>query len=331
MALAVSESKRVNQLIGHENIRVMLENTLLKEARSGSFLFLGPEAVGKKKTAINLVQKSFCLSHSACGTCGPCRRILAHQHEGLLFIEPQNQIIKMDEAEKIKEYLRLKSLSEQRFIIIDNAHCMNSSFANAILKTLEEPTSGVVFILITHQPRSLLTTIRSRTRVIRFKALQLSETRRITLELGYESNNFLQRGQLKFIEELLVVGEKKPASVISEMIAFIDEILFIPELICDSSWRVKFKDKNWFHQLLSLGPLILRDALILQKYPNSQDLLILSDLSEQLSHLSQAKEEVLLMLFDGFNLLQKEIKWSPDPILSLEKIIFQRRVLSEVD
>lgn len=81
-------------------------------------------------------------------------------------------VISVDEVRKMKSFFALSSADGgRRVAIIDSADEMNSSAANALLKLLEEPPAGVIFLVISHQPQGLLPTIRSRCRELRLGTL----------------------------------------------------------------------------------------------------------------------------------------------------------------
>lgn len=306
--------------LGHENNSEQMIQSLLKEGSSGTFLFIGPEGVGKKMLALELAQYFLCPNEQVkpCGYCGSCKRIRELKHESMLFIEPQNNMIKIEEATNIKEFLRLQGLSSKRFIIINNAHAMNIAFANAILKTLEEPSEGVYFFLISHQPKSILSTIKSRSRTIRFQGLKPEYVKTIAAEWGYHSENLVQRGQLNLIKDFVEEDKQK---LLEQTIDFLKDLFFDKQLLTASDWRYQYKDKAHFLDFLSLAPLVLRDALV-QKAAIDISELIFPANQKEIADLARLS---LDQLFSMSELLQKatqDIKWSPDPIFLIEKIIY---------
>ncbi|HEU5048075.1 MAG TPA: DNA polymerase III subunit delta' [Rickettsiales bacterium] len=98
------------------------------------------------------------------------RRVMSGSHPDLLVLEGDD--IKIDQIRRVPEFLSYTPAeSEWRVVIIDSAEAMNRNSANALLKTLEEPPSQAVILLISHNPGALLPTIRSRCRVLRISAL----------------------------------------------------------------------------------------------------------------------------------------------------------------
>lgn len=305
--------------LGHENIREQMIPSLQKEGSSGTFLFVGPEGVGKKMLALELAQYFLCQKEQIkpCGQCGSCKRVRELKHESLLFIEPQNNMIKIEEATNIKEFLRLQGLSAKRFIIINNAHAMNMAFANAVLKTLEEPSDGVYFFLISHQPKSILSTIKSRSRTIRFQSLKPENIRTITSEWGYRSENLVQRGQLNLIKDFAEEGKQK---LLEETIEFLKDLFFDKQLLTASEWRYQYKDKARFLDFLSLAPLVIRDAMVQKAAVNSSEL-VFPDNQKAIADLATLSLDQLFSMSEFLQKANQDIKWSPDPIFLIEKIL----------
>lgn len=108
----------------------------------------------------------------ACGKCRACHLIHSGSHPDLLKIRPEEkkQQIKIDDIRRVIDFNRLKSqYGPYRISVIYPANLMSNSAANALLKTLEEPSLQSLLILISHQPALLPITIRSRCQKINFK------------------------------------------------------------------------------------------------------------------------------------------------------------------
>ncbi len=112
------------------------------------------------------------------------RRLLAGS-EGRLFVlrrawdddkKRLKTVITVDEVRKMRNFLHMSAADGgRRVVIVDPADEMNIAAANALLKMLEEPPHGVVFLLVSHQPSALLPTIRSRCRELRLTTLNPSD------------------------------------------------------------------------------------------------------------------------------------------------------------
>lgn len=102
---------------------------------------------------------------TACGACDSCNWLKANTHPQFLHVtadpEGKSDIIKVDTIRKILPFTQ-QSSQGFRVVLIEQAHNMNMSAANALLKTLEEPAKNVLIVLTSDQPQRLLPTIRSR-------------------------------------------------------------------------------------------------------------------------------------------------------------------------
>jgi DNA polymerase-3 subunit delta' len=156
-----------------------------------ALLFSGIEGVGKKKAALAFAMSCNCVGeqhqlsdrfsdHSSstnnsptrinpCGSCRSCRKIQSGNHPDIIRIKPSGAFIKIDQIRDCWNTLAMKPYEAKvRVVIISDAHAMNSSASNALLKMLEEPPDRSVLILIACQTSDLLPTIISRCQHIRF-------------------------------------------------------------------------------------------------------------------------------------------------------------------
>jgi DNA polymerase-3 subunit delta' len=163
-------------LVGHENEMALLERIVAEGRAAHAYLFSGPEGVGKKLVAIKLACLLNCpdLLADKNASCPVCRRIIAENHPDFAIERPQKGIIRIERIRALGNFFRYAPVeAHYRVIIIDDAHLMNRSAQNALLKTLEEPPPGRILILVTAKPFLLLSTVRSRCRHVRFSPLRL--------------------------------------------------------------------------------------------------------------------------------------------------------------
>jgi DNA polymerase-3 subunit delta' len=159
-------------VIGHRRIVALLARSLAHDTLPPSLIFAGPAGVGKRLTALAVAQALNCLKPQstsdleldACGTCASCTRIARGVHPDVLFIEPgDNGSIKIDQVRDLIDRAGYRPFEgRRRAVIIDEADSLVPAAQNALLKTLEEPPSASVFILVTARPDALLATVRSR-------------------------------------------------------------------------------------------------------------------------------------------------------------------------
>ncbi|MBX3708856.1 MAG: DNA polymerase III subunit delta' [Gammaproteobacteria bacterium] len=145
-----------------------------------ALLFAGAAGIGKAYFAENFIRAQLCQSGvftQVTGVpadkceCHACRLILGKAHPNVLWVEPEKEesTIKIDQIRHVADFVNQTSLQgECRIVLINPANHMNTNAANALLKTLEEPSAGAIIILISDQISHLLATIRSRCQRILF-------------------------------------------------------------------------------------------------------------------------------------------------------------------
>jgi DNA polymerase-3 subunit delta' len=130
-----------------------------------ALLIQGPAGLGKSSFALQLAQLLLCKARQGDKVCGQCQSCLlnaATTHPDLHVVESDKQIGVDQIREAIKKLVSSAHLSGVKVLIIYHAHTMTESSANALLKTLEEPTANTYLLLTTDKPERILPTIKSR-------------------------------------------------------------------------------------------------------------------------------------------------------------------------
>lgn len=134
-----------------------------------ALLFAGPAGLGKRHLADTLAASLLCEQRSAeglsCGQCHACHLFAAGNHPDYFHLRPEEEkrTIGVDQVRELGGFIALKShYGTHKAVVVEPADVMTAAAANALLKTLEEPTPGSILILCSDQPASLLATIRSR-------------------------------------------------------------------------------------------------------------------------------------------------------------------------
>jgi DNA polymerase-3 subunit delta' len=162
---------------------------------SQAYCFFGPPGVGKRATALALAQAVNCLASTAqapgtaadaCGTCAACRKVAAGLHPDVTEVRPAGKtVIGIDQVREVTARAALRAYEGRtKVFILDPAELMQEPAANALLKTLEEPTGATLFILVTGTPSALLPTILSRCQGVRFDPLGEGPLRDILVRRG---------------------------------------------------------------------------------------------------------------------------------------------------
>ena len=133
-----------------------------------ALLLAGQDGLGIEYFADSLAKSWLCEQPDQEGACGRCRSCLLYQagnHPDIARATPEEggKQIKVDDVRELVQFMQMKSqYGRGKIAIITPAEAMNRSAANALLKILEEPPPGCIFILVAHHPESLPVTIRSR-------------------------------------------------------------------------------------------------------------------------------------------------------------------------
>ncbi len=162
-------------LAGNERLKKLLRRAVMEGRISQGLIFAGPVGVGKHRFALALAQAVNCENPKegdACGRCPQCLKIAEGEHVDVQTISPEGQFIKIDQTRKLSSDAQFRPREgRRRVFILDEAHRLNLNAANSILKTLEEPPSTSLIILVTSKPYALIETIRSRCRMLSFAPL----------------------------------------------------------------------------------------------------------------------------------------------------------------
>ena len=186
-------------IVGHDNVIEQFRRSMAQHRLATTFLFVGPEGIGKRTFALRLAQSMLCtISTEAdlapCGSCPECQQVLSDTHPDLQFVcKPVDRAfipVEMfigDREHRMRSGLcHFMSLTpaggKRRIAIIDDADWLNQEGANCLLKTLEEPSPGAVIILIGTSEQRQLPTIRSRSQIIRFRPLSVEQVAQCLLE-----------------------------------------------------------------------------------------------------------------------------------------------------
>ncbi|MEW5894306.1 MAG: DNA polymerase III subunit delta' [Candidatus Omnitrophota bacterium] len=183
-----------SEIIINENIlqrfRLLNERGWLAHA----YLFIGPKGCGKSETALEVAKLVNCESRQNSGCqCEPCRKIDAGNHPDLTIVDHgEDQSIKIHKIRDLIQKIQLLPYEgKKKVLILKDIDLLTPESANALLKTLEEPTSSSLFLLTTSVPERVFETIRSRCHSVHFFGCsredilkQLKNRTRISQEQG---------------------------------------------------------------------------------------------------------------------------------------------------
>jgi DNA polymerase-3 subunit delta' len=186
---------------GQDEVVEQFRRALRRGRLASSFLFVGPEGIGKRTFALKLAQSLLCPTRpeellDPCGTCPACIQVAARTHPDLEIVaKPADrsslplELLIGDKEHRMREGLchniAMKPfMGGRKIALIDDADYLNAEGANCLLKTLEEPPPRSVLILISTSPAKQLPTIRSRCQLIRFQPLATDTVAKILVSQG---------------------------------------------------------------------------------------------------------------------------------------------------
>jgi DNA polymerase-3 subunit delta' len=163
-----------NDIFGHSKPIGILQNAMRQDRLAHAYLFHGMDGIGKRKVALTFAKALNCRQESfdACDSCISCIKTDHKNHPDIEMIEAEGQYIRINAVKDIQERMKFSPMEgRKRIVIFIEADKLNNAAANALLKTLEEPSKSNIILLITARPYQLPITILSRCQQLRFNPL----------------------------------------------------------------------------------------------------------------------------------------------------------------
>ncbi|WEV45422.1 DNA polymerase III subunit gamma/tau [Streptococcaceae bacterium ESL0687] len=167
-------SQRFDQMVGQEVVATTLKNAVVNNQISHAYLFSGPRGTGKTSAAKIFAKAINCpnqVDGEPCNECFICQSISKGNLDDVIELDAASNN-GVDEIREIRDKSTYApSLANYKIYIIDEVHMLSTGAFNALLKTLEEPSENVVFILATTELQKIPATILSRVQRFEFKTI----------------------------------------------------------------------------------------------------------------------------------------------------------------
>ncbi len=154
-----------------------------------AWLFTGPPGSGRSQLALAFAAALLC-SESGCGNCNSCQMIQSKNHPDVQVLNTQRVLISIDEVTAfIEKSIQMPAVGKYRVMVIEDADRMSERTSNLLLKSLEEPPKGTIWMICAPSEADLLPTIRSRVRRVQLKVPTVEAVAQLLVEkygIGFE-------------------------------------------------------------------------------------------------------------------------------------------------
>ncbi|MGV3311244.1 DNA polymerase III subunit gamma/tau [Streptococcus suis] len=214
-------SQTFEEMVGQEVVATTLKQAIEQEKISHAYLFSGPRGTGKTSAAKIFAKAMNCpnqVNGEPCNDCYICRAITEGSLEDVIEIDAASNN-GVDEIRDIRDKSTYApSLATYKVYIIDEVHMLSTGAFNALLKTLEEPTENVVFILATTELHKIPATILSRVQRFEFKSIKVTD---IQTHLAA----ILTKEGLAFDSQALTVIARRAEGGMRDALSILDQAL----------------------------------------------------------------------------------------------------------
>jgi len=222
-------SQSFDELIGQDHVIKTLQNALSTGRNHHAYLFTGPRGTGKTSTARLVAKALNCVdgpTATPCGVCHICISITEGNCMDVVEMDAASEAGVDDVRETIVEVVEYKpAICRFKVFIIDEVHDLSPKAFDALLKTIEEPPSHVVFVLATTELHKVPPTIQSRCQKFSFSRAKLSDLQsRLTFVLQQEGREY-EDGAVTAIARLADGGFRDALSLLEQAILTTDGVL----------------------------------------------------------------------------------------------------------
>ena len=304
-----------DKLIGNNHVKEILQRMIATRRVPNSLLFTGADGIGKREFALETAKSFACQNpretREACDVCGACKRaekfnfpnsrdkddnekIFFSEHPDIGLIRQAGKFITVNQMRELETESNFRPFeAAARFFLIDDAEKMNEAAANALLKTLEEPSPSSHIFLITSRPAALLPTIRSRCQTLRFAPVepkQIEGFLESKKQFSVSSAELLSKLSRGSIGRALSLDLDKFRERRESMLRVLESLSAQPNravLLKTAEEMNDAKNKDYYEDFLEILEILIHDVWILRL---GKDEIVNVDLKSQLEKISESAE-----------------------------------------
>ena len=218
--------QRFEDIVAQEHVSRTLQNAVKNDRVGSGYLFCGPRGTGKTTTARVLAKALNCVNGPTpdpCGVCDTCKEITAGTSLDVLEIDAASNT-GVDDIRTLRENVRyLPTGGKKRIYIIDEVHRLSGAAFDALLKTLEEPPSHVIFMFATTEPSKVPETILSRTQRFDFKRVSAKALASHLTLIARKEGLEIEEAAIKLLARKADGSVRDSLSLLDQLTAFASE------------------------------------------------------------------------------------------------------------
>lgn len=220
-----------NSVYGQEHVVTILKNAIVSGKISHAYLFCGPRGTGKTTVAKIIARLVNCENLVNGNPCGKCYNCINYMNSSDIVEIDAASNNGVDEIRELKDKINLvPSNAKYKIYIIDEVHMLTTQAFNALLKTLEEPPSHVIFVLATTEPHKIPLTISSRCQKFRFSKIEDSKIVNRLSEICKLEKIIIDEDALFEIARLSDGGMRDAINFLDQLIAYSSDNITIEDV-----------------------------------------------------------------------------------------------------
>ena len=292
--------KTFEDVVGQKVIIKTLENSIANDRISHAYLFTGPRGTGKTSIAKIFSKVINCHDKQNFTPCNKCVSCTQTQNIDIIEMDAASNN-GVDEIREIRDKVNLvPSFGKYKVYIVDEVHMLSNQAFNALLKTLEEPPSHVIFILATTEPHKIPETILSRCQRYDFKKISENDIFERIKYICKEEKIEIEDEAIKLISKVSDGGLRDSISLLDQLIAYTED-------------KITVSDVNDVYGVISKEEIC---DLLIQIYDSNLNISFdsLNKLDENGKNLSKIVEQIIefikntLIYLNDSNYFEKEEK-----------------------